>query len=521
MINQTVLRSAIICALLTTVVACGGSNSDSASTVSSSSTSTSSTSSTSNSSNGTAAVALASSTYVVATSSTAAVVTVNRVGGAVGVVNASYATVNGTATAGADFSYTSGTVTWANGDTSAKTISVPVTAAAAGKSFSVELTSVTGAAAFGSPSSATVAMSGTSTAAASSSSSSSSGGSSQSVAASASSTCTSSSPTSSTTCLLAFVNGLSGQSRHILLGQHTNFWDSNPMDIVTPIPGLTGSQVAMIGVSNFFLGANGVSDSLGVSPAAYAAIANSWLAGGGIVVVTQEASNPYSSGEALADVYTAGTNANNKWNTYLDAQVAWFNQIHGAVIWRPFAEANYGHSFGNLTPAEMVLLWQYTHEYFASHGVTNVVWMLNLNAWDQRNHGSTYYDGSDYYPGSSYVDIVSMDSYPPYGVVGATSPAPWVKDMYNFFLTTGKPIFFGEVGSNSNDNAIVVDTVNNDTIVQEVVTGYPKVVGILFWCLNQAIAKQNGASAVMSNPAVITLSDVPAAFLSVSSKSSP
>jgi hypothetical protein len=393
-----------------------------------------------------------------------------------------------------------------------------VKAAAAGKSFSVQLTSVTGAAGFGSPSSATVAMSGTSTAAASSSSSSSSGGSSQSAAASASSTCTSSSPTSSTTCLLAFINGLSGQSRHILAGQHANYWDSNPMDIVTPIPGATGSQVAILGTSNFWLNKDGVTSS---TTSWFVSKTNAWLAQGGIVLVSQEPINPFAGGEAITDIWTPGTNANNKWKAYLDTQVALFKQINGTVMWRPFAEANYGHSFGNLTPAEMVLLWQYTHEYFASHGVTNVVWMLNLNAWDQRNHGSTYYDGSDYYPGSSYVDIVSMDSYPPYGVVGATSPAPWVKDMYNFFLTTGKPIFFGEVGSNSNDNAIVVDTVNNDTIVQEVVTGYPKVVGILFWCLNQAIAKQNGASAVMSNPAVITLSDVPAAFLSVSSKSSP
>ena len=302
--------------------------------------------------------------------------------------------------------------------------------------------------------------------------------------------------------LLAFINGLSGQSRHILLGQHTNYWDSNPMDIVTRIPTLTGSQVAMIGVGNFFLGDDGVSNSLGVSPAAYAAIANSWLAGGGIVVVTQEASNPYSIGEPHADIYTAGTNANNKWNTYLDAQVAWFKQLHGAVIWRPFAEANYGHSFGNLTPAEMVLLWQYTHEYFASHGVTNVVWMLNLNAWDQRNRGSTYFNGSDYYPGSEYVDIVSMDSYPP-------NAGPWVTTMYNYFVTTGKPIFFGEVGSNSNDGAVAANTFDNSTILAQVKANFPKVVGMLFWCLKQGIAKQNGASTLMSDPAIITLGTLP------------
>jgi hypothetical protein len=287
------------------------------------------------------------------------------------------------------------------------------------------------------------------------------------------------------------------------------------MDIVTPIPAATGSQVAMIAVSNFFLGANGVSNSTAISPAAYAAIADSWLAGGGIVVVTQEASNPYSRGEPLADVYTPGTNANNNWNAFLNTQAAWFKSLNGTVIWRPFAECNFrgsAHSFANLTPAEMVLLWQYTHNYFASKGVTNVLWMLNLNAWDQRNHGSTYYSGSDYYPGSAYVDIVSLDSYPP-------NAGRWVNAMYNFFVTTGKPIFFAEVGSNPDDAAVVDNTVDNSTILAQVKANFPKVVGMLFWCFNQGIAKQNGASTLMSDPAIITLSDVPAAFLNGSSKS--
>jgi hypothetical protein len=287
------------------------------------------------------------------------------------------------------------------------------------------------------------------------------------------------------------------------------------MDIVTPIPAATGSQVAMIAVSNFFLGADGVSNSTGVSSTAYAAIANNWLAGGGIVVVTQEASNPYSSGESLADVYTPGTNANNNWNAFLNTQAAWFKSLNGTVIWRPFAEINFpgsAHSFANLTPAQAVLLWQYTHDYFASKGVTNVLWMLNLNAWDGRNNGSTYYNGSDYYPGSAYVDIVSLDSYPP-------NAGPWVNGMYNYFVTTGKPIFFAEVGSNPNDAAVVVDTVDNSTILDQVKVNFPKAVGMLFWCFNQGIPKQNGASTLMSDPAIITLSDVPTVFLNESNNS--
>jgi len=86
--------------------------------------------------------------------------------------------VNGSATAGADYSPTSGSVTWSDGDTSTKTITVPISTAGSGKQFAVQLTSVSGAANFGSPTSATVAISGVS-AAASAASSSSAGSSSQ------------------------------------------------------------------------------------------------------------------------------------------------------------------------------------------------------------------------------------------------------------------------------------------------------------------------------------------------------
>lgn len=52
---------------------------------------------------------------------------VTRVGGAVGAVSVSYATSGSSAVAGTHFTTTSGTLNWADGDASAKTINVPVT----------------------------------------------------------------------------------------------------------------------------------------------------------------------------------------------------------------------------------------------------------------------------------------------------------------------------------------------------------------------------------------------------------
>src|SRR4030095_6512665 len=53
------------------------------------------------------------------------VVTVNRVDGATGTVTVNYATSNGTATAASDYTATSGTLTFIQGETT-KTFSVPI-----------------------------------------------------------------------------------------------------------------------------------------------------------------------------------------------------------------------------------------------------------------------------------------------------------------------------------------------------------------------------------------------------------
>ena len=55
------------------------------------------------------------------------VVTVTRTAGTANAVTVDYATSDGTATAGSDYATTSGTLSWANGDSSAKTFTIPIT----------------------------------------------------------------------------------------------------------------------------------------------------------------------------------------------------------------------------------------------------------------------------------------------------------------------------------------------------------------------------------------------------------
>jgi hypothetical protein len=108
-------------------------------------------------------VALTEADYLVGQGAGAATVTVTRADGDVGATSVSYATVNGTAVAGTNFTATSGTLQWASGDSAAKSFNIPISNAApftGSKSFSVALSNATAAAAMGSPQSATVTIAG-------------------------------------------------------------------------------------------------------------------------------------------------------------------------------------------------------------------------------------------------------------------------------------------------------------------------------------------------------------------------
>ena len=96
-------------------------------------------------------------TYSVAENVANATVTVTRTGGSSGAVSVSFATSNGTATAGSDYTAVSQTVSFANGDTANKTISIPIindTTAEANETVNLTLSNPTGGAALGSPSTA-------------------------------------------------------------------------------------------------------------------------------------------------------------------------------------------------------------------------------------------------------------------------------------------------------------------------------------------------------------------------------
>ncbi|GAC1629527.1 MAG: hypothetical protein NVS9B10_20810 [Nevskia sp.] len=111
-------------------------------------------------------VALANASYIAPQSGGPVTITVNRNGGATGAVSIGYATSNGSASSGVDYTAVSGTLNWADGDTSAKSLAVPVSSAApfsGSRTFTIGLSSPSGGAAVGSPASATITITGSGT----------------------------------------------------------------------------------------------------------------------------------------------------------------------------------------------------------------------------------------------------------------------------------------------------------------------------------------------------------------------
>jgi hypothetical protein len=110
---------------------------------------------------------LGKSTYSVAQGAGSVTVTVNRTGGSAGAASISYATSNGTAVTGTDFSATSGILKWSDADAASKTFSIPISGSApfsGTRSFMVALSNPTGST-LGSPGSASIAINGSAAAA--------------------------------------------------------------------------------------------------------------------------------------------------------------------------------------------------------------------------------------------------------------------------------------------------------------------------------------------------------------------
>ena len=112
------------------------------------------------------AFALSASSYTVAQTAGSLTISVNRSGGSSGAVSVNYATVNGSASSGNEYTAKTGTLNWASGDTAAKSISVAIkntTPFTGTRNFTIQLSGAAGGATMGSPNSASVTINGSKT----------------------------------------------------------------------------------------------------------------------------------------------------------------------------------------------------------------------------------------------------------------------------------------------------------------------------------------------------------------------
>src|SRR5213075_2531305 len=103
------------------------------------------------------AIQFSAPTYSVTEAGPSATITATRTGGTNGAVGVTYATSNGTATSGSDYTAASGTLSWANGDAASKTFTVAIlddAAVESSETVNLTLSAPTGGATLGAQSTA-------------------------------------------------------------------------------------------------------------------------------------------------------------------------------------------------------------------------------------------------------------------------------------------------------------------------------------------------------------------------------
>ena len=139
---------------------------------------------------------------------------------------------------------------------------------------------------------------------------------------------------------------------------------------------------------------------------------------------------------------TDGTDLNNSWKARLDDIAVYLQYLKDRnvdVMFRPLHEMNQGAFWwgGRSGASGTRRLYQITHDYMQSKGLTNLIWVWNVQ--DLRGFGTDIVSegSSGYNPGPSYFDVATLDIYQGFD--------QWKYDVMDGVASaTGKPIGIGE-----------------------------------------------------------------------------
>jgi hypothetical protein len=470
------------------------------------------------------ALQLSLPSYIVAQGSGLFSASVERTGDASGSISVQYATADGSALAGVDYTATSGLLQWADGDSAPKVFNIRVSTAvpfSGTKSFAIALSGPTGGANVGTPGTAPVSIIGSAAPA---------GGTNTPPAAA----------------FLSFAATLKSTGK-LLVGQHTQYYEGNTNDetqaytSVTPLYSQTGKLPAIIGVTANWYGTSDPYNSSGggqpdltvvkqIITDWYSASSNSHKpeTGAGIIQVNWGSVDPTGTSDgnfapissaALAELVTPGSPYYAQWVANTRQLQSWLLSVvaenpHVVLMVRLFAELNgnwywYGVQNSQSDVNNQIKLQQQTfNTLFGGIGASlrnNV-----LISYDANNYGGL--GPAAAWPGKSYADLAGWDMY------HSSWATPVEPSTYTEFAAFGVPLIHCEVGiTNSNLSAEPNYTVDNMIIPNFLRSQEPAVIGYVQWDDNgeapnasMSITMQNNAYELMNDPFIVSLADLPA-----------
>jgi mannan endo-1,4-beta-mannosidase len=220
-------------------------------------------------------------------------------------------------------------------------------------------------------------------------------------------------PASSKQQVLTYLSSITGSS--IVAGQHNKEPASNPGQYSQIVYNVTGQWPGLWG-GDLMFNATDVANRQRVIDQAKTEWAN-----GSLVTLTWHVCPPTQGSSCSFEggvksritntqfdqVIAEGTALNTAWKRRLDEAVPYLQQLKDVgvpVLFRPLHEMNETWNWWGGYGAKSARLYQITRDYLVGKGLTNLIWVWNV----QDNPAGGW---STYYPGSSYVDVVSLDAW--------------------------------------------------------------------------------------------------------------
>ncbi|MFD0686060.1 glycosyl hydrolase [Actinomadura fibrosa] len=222
-------------------------------------------------------------------------------------------------------------------------------------------------------------------------------------------------PPSSKQAVLNFLSSITG--RNIVSGQHNKEPASNPGQYTQQVKDVTGQYPGLWGGDLMFrpedvANRQRIVDQAKIEWSHGSLVALTWhvcTPTGGSTCQFDGGVKTSISNDQFTQIVTDGTALNTAWKRRLDEAVPYLTQLKNAgvpVLFRPLHEMNESWNWwGNRPGANgSARLYRITHDYLVGKGLTNLIWVWNV----QDNPAGNW---ASYYPGSSYVDVVSLDAW--------------------------------------------------------------------------------------------------------------